>query len=73
MSAANNHAANHEKKVNEEVIQIQKDIVRVGEGKKNDKGQYTVKFGKLYDDEAGQQYYEGKKTKKNNIIKKINI
>ena len=36
--------------------QIQKDIVRLGQ--KNADGKYSVKFGVLFDDEFGQQYYE---------------
>ena len=46
----------HEEKVLEEVEQIQKDIVRLGT--KNADGHYSVKYGVLFDDEQGQQYYE---------------
>lgn len=40
----------------QEVAQIQKDIVRLGA--KNGDGKFVVKYGILFDDEIGQQYYE---------------
>lgn len=55
----------------EEVDQIQKDIVRLGA--KNADGKYSVKFGVLFDDEFGQQFYEAlmgtlKAAKKKGVI-----
>lgn len=61
----------HDLKVAEEVEQIQKDLVRLGA--KNAEGKYVVKYGVLFDDEFGQQYYEAlvgtlKAAKKQGII-----
>lgn len=41
----------HQEKVNEEVEELKKYIRRLGE--KNDKGQFVVKFGVLFDDDEG--------------------
>lgn len=43
-------------KVDEEVAELKKDIVRLG--KLNAEGKYSVPFGVLFDDEKTQQYYE---------------
>merc|ERR1719471_602107 len=61
----------HQEKVNEEVQELKKYIRRLGN--KNDKGQYEVTFGVLFDDDEGQQYFEAivgtlKSAKKRKII-----
>lgn len=43
-------------KVDEEVAELKKDILRLG--KPNAEGKYSVPFGILFDDEKTQQYYE---------------
>ena len=46
----------HQQKVDEECEEMKKDIMRLGT--KGSDGKYVVKFGPLFDDEKGQQYYE---------------
>jgi hypothetical protein len=48
--------ADHQATVDREVIQLEKDIVRLGA--LNSQGNYEVPFGVLFDDEQAQQYYE---------------
>jgi hypothetical protein len=49
-------ADDHDARVETEVAQLKKDIVRLGAI--NAEGQYEVPFGVLFDDEQGQQFYE---------------
>ena len=42
----------HQQQVDHEVQELKKYIRRLGE--KNDKGQYQVKFGVLFDDDEGE-------------------
>eukprot|EP01006_Ploeotia_vitrea_P050991 TRINITY_DN67517_c2_g11_i2.p2 TRINITY_DN67517_c2_g11~~TRINITY_DN67517_c2_g11_i2.p2 ORF type:complete len:101 (-),score=13.83 TRINITY_DN67517_c2_g11_i2:256-528(-) len=47
---------NHEARLAAECVQLIKDINRLGS--KNADGKASVKFGVLFDDEQGQQFYE---------------
>ena len=46
----------HQARVDEEIQELRRDITRIGE--KGDDGVWSVKFGKLFDDEKVEQYYE---------------
>ncbi|QDZ24649.1 protein costars [Chloropicon primus] len=48
--------ADHQATVDREVLEIQRDIKRIGT--QNDDGNFTVKFGVLFEDEKVEQYYE---------------
>ncbi len=48
--------ADHQQTVEKEVLEIQRDIKRLGE--QNSEGLYSVKFGKLFEDEKVEQFYE---------------
>lgn len=48
--------SDHQATVDREVLEIQRDIKRVGAT--NADGLYSVKFGVLFDDEKVEQYYE---------------
>ena len=46
----------HEARLKSELVQLSKDIKRLGE--RNEEGKYVVKLGVLFDDESGQNFYE---------------
>lgn len=46
----------HQETVDREVQELRKDIARLGE--RNADGKIVVKFGKLFDDEKVEQFYE---------------
>ncbi len=48
--------SDHQETVDKEVLEIQRDIKRIGEP--NADGQYVVKFGVLFEDEKVEQFYE---------------
>ena len=48
--------ADHQATVEREVLEIQRDIKRIGA--ENADGKYSVKFGVLFEDEKVEQYYE---------------
>ena len=48
--------SDHQETVDKEVLEIQRDIKRVGEP--NADGKYVVKFGVLFEDEKVEQFYE---------------
>ena len=61
----------HQARVDEEIQELRRDITRIGA--KGDDGVWSVKFGKLFDDEKVEQYYEAlvgtlKAAKKQGVI-----
>ena len=61
----------HQARVDEEIQELRRDITRIGE--KGDDGVWSVKFGKLFDDEKVEQFYEAlvgtlKAAKKQGVI-----
>ena len=50
-------ASDHQATVEREVLEIQRDIKRIGQVNA-DTGKHSVKFGVLFEDEKVEQYYE---------------
>lgn len=65
-------ADDHQQRLDEEVEQLRKDIMRIG--KQDESGNWIVKFGTLFDDEEVTQYYEAlvgtlRTAKKRGVVK----